>query len=76
MKLESFKHKTDYVFTLSFSNQNPIEVDLSPLIKLHVKPSALSTAQIDPEWGCLMFNDGMIDIEPKTLYSFATSHAN
>lgn len=73
MKLESFEHKTGYVFALVFSDHSCIEADLSPLIQSYVEPSAITTAQIDPEWGCLMFKNGMVDIEPKTLYSFASS---
>lgn len=72
MKLRAFKHQNDYVFALQFANQYYIEVDLAPLLQNYVEPSAIDTAQIDPEWGCLMFKDGMVDIEPKTLYRFAT----
>lgn len=72
MKLHAFKHQNDYVFALQFANQYYTEVDLAPLLQNYVEPSAIDTAQIDPEWGCLMFKDGMVDIEPKTLYRFAT----
>jgi hypothetical protein len=27
--------------------------------------------RIDPDWGCLEFNHGQVDIEPQTLYRFA-----
>lgn len=74
MKLQSFEHKQDYVFSLSFENGRCAEVDLSDLIARHVSLSELKTAQVDKEWGCLMFKDGMVDIEPKTLYSFVFGH--
>jgi hypothetical protein len=70
MKLQSFEHKHDYVFLLEFTDHRSSEVDLSPLLKAYVDISDLNTAQIDPDWGCLMFKDGMVDIEPKTLYGF------
>jgi len=71
MKLQSFEHKQDYVFILTFENGHCAEVNLSELIKCYVLPSELDSAQIDEEWGCLTFKDGMVDIEPKTLYAFA-----
>ena len=71
MKLISFEHKQGYVFLLEFADHRSTEVDLSPLLQTYVAPSEIHTAQIDPEWGCLMFKDGMVDIEPKTLYSFS-----
>ena len=43
------------------------------LIGHHVSLEALNTARIDPEWGYLEFNDGKVDIEPKTLCQFATA---
>ncbi|WP_044407830.1 DUF2442 domain-containing protein [Thiomicrospira microaerophila] len=71
MKLKSFVYKHGYVFLLEFTNHRTCEIDLSPLLKAYIKPLDMLTAQIDPEWGCLMFKNGMVDIEPKTLYSFA-----
>jgi len=44
------------------------------LIGHYVALDALNSARIDTEWGCLEFNDGKIDIEPKTLYEFATAN--
>ena len=76
MKLHSFEHKNQYVFILEFANHCRIEADLSPLLAAYVEPSAINTAQIDPEWGCLMFKEGMVDIEPKTLYKFALGQAD
>jgi hypothetical protein len=75
MKLQAFEHKHDYVFDLHFSNQHCSEVDLAPLVQTYIEPSAIDTAAIDPEWGCLVFKAGMVDIEPKTLYRFATTHS-
>jgi hypothetical protein len=43
------------------------------LVGQHVSHDALNTPRIDPEWGCLEFNDGQVDVEPKTLYRFATA---
>ncbi len=73
MKLRSFEHKDQYTFLLEFVDHTRFEVDLFPLLAAYVEPSAIETAQIDPEWGCLMFKEGMVDIEPKTLYQFASA---
>jgi hypothetical protein len=40
------------------------------LIGSFITEDALHTARIDPDWGCLEFNHGAADIEPKTLYRF------
>ena len=74
MKLQSFEHKQDYVFTLTFENGRCADVDLSELIARYVSLSELNTAQVDTEWGCLTFKGGMVDIEPKTLYAFVFGH--
>lgn len=74
MKLQSFEQKQDYVFSLTFENGRCAEVDLSDLIARYVSLSELNTAQVDEEWGCLMFKDGLVDIEPKTLYTFVFGH--
>ena len=71
MKLKHFKHFEDYHFLLTFTNGEVKMVNLAPLISRYVTPEALQTAQINPEWGCLEFNQGNVDIEPKTLYYFA-----
>jgi len=75
MKLISFEYQHDYIFILTFENGEKIEVDLSDLIKKYVSENNLNTAQINKEWGCLEFNNGMVDIEPKTLYRYAVKHA-
>ena len=73
MKLKLFKHCNSYRFLLTFENGEVEEVDLIDLIGQHVTLDALNTARIDPEWGCLEFNGGRVDIDPKTLYRFATA---
>ncbi len=73
MKLQAVNHKAGYIFDLCFSDASHAEVDLAPLLQQYLEPDDLATASIDPEWGCLTFKDGMIDIEPKTLYKFATT---
>ena len=73
MKIKHFEHLDGYRFLLTFENGEVIETDLVDLIGHHVSLDALNTARIDPEWGCLEFNDGRVDIEPKTLYQFATA---
>jgi hypothetical protein len=55
---------------LTFENGEVKEADLADLIGQHVLLDALNTPRIDPEWGCLQFNDGSVDIEPKTLHRF------
>ncbi len=71
MKLIRFTHRTNYQFILFFENGTNKECDLKELIGKHVSPQQLKTAQINKDWGCLEFNDGMVDIEPKTLYHYA-----
>jgi hypothetical protein len=77
MKLSRFTHLQDYVFSLVFANGETIESNLADLIGNHVDLQNLKTARIDPEWGCLEFSSGRVDIEPKTLYRYAMdrSHA-
>jgi hypothetical protein len=76
MKLLAFDYQKDYVFRLSFDDNQVVEADLMPLIGKHVAPNELSTVQLDKDWGCLAFKDGMVDIEPKTLYRFALAESN
>lgn len=73
MKLKHFEHGNAYRFLLTFENGETKEADLMDLIGQHVSLEALDTARIDAEWGCLEFNGGKVDIEPKTLYQFATA---
>lgn len=74
MKLKHFQHRQGYCFVLNFENGEMKEVDLQALIGAYVVAAAVHTARIDPEWGCLEFNSGAVDIEPKTLYQFAKNH--
>ncbi len=76
MKLKSFEHIDAYRYSLIFENGGHREVDLIDLIGKHVSLEQLNTAHIDPEWGCLEFNAGLVDIEPKTLYQFAMGEAS
>lgn len=75
MKLVNFKHQHDYLFTLVFENGESKETDLSTLIEKYVSPSNLNTAHLNSDWGCLEFNNGMVDIDPKTLYCHAVSNS-
>lgn len=72
MKLVNFKHLQGYWFILDFENGEHKRVNLSGLIASHVSQEELKTAHIDPEWGCLEFKNAMVDIEPKTLYRYAS----
>lgn len=71
MKLSKFERHHGYQFTLYFDNGEVRDVDLQPLLGAYVPEAMLSTARIDPEWGCLELNQGAVDIEPQTLYRFA-----
>lgn len=73
MKLIKFEIIKDYLFDLYFEDGSKKSVDLSDLIQSKVSKDELSTAHIDSDWGCLEFNNGYVDIEPKTLYSFSNS---
>ncbi len=75
MKLKHFEHIDAYRYLLIFENDEHKQVDLIDLIGNHVSLDQLNTAHIDPEWGCLEFNDGLVDIEPKTLYQYAIAGA-
>ena len=75
MKLERFQHFDGYSFELVFENGQTLKVNLQELIGQYVSLDEVKTARIDPEWGCLEFNDGKADIEPKTLYQFAIKTA-
>jgi hypothetical protein len=72
MKLKHFEHLEAYCFVLTFDNGEIKKTDLKDLIGHYVALKDISTARIDSDWGCLEFNNGMVDIEPKTLYEFAT----
>jgi hypothetical protein len=76
MKLINFKYQHDYIFTLTFANDECLEVDLKNLIQQYVNEKNVNTAQLDRDWGCLEFNNGMVDIDPKTLYEYAIKEQN
>lgn len=71
MKLRHFEHQEGYHFVLTFENGEIRQADLQDLIGTYVVLDMLSTARINPEWGCLEFDGGRVDIEPKTLYKYA-----
>ena len=71
MKLKHFEQQEAYRFVLTFENDYTQETDLQGLIGKYVNVDSLNTAQINPEWGCLEFLNGKVDIEPKTLYRYA-----
>ncbi len=73
IKLENFKN-SGFNFLLFFANGEMIDVDLYPLIGKHVSEESLKSARIDCEWGCLEFHNGIVDIDPKTLYNYAIKH--
>lgn len=74
MKLVNFKHLQGYWFILNFENGEEKRVNLSGLIEKYVCIENTNTAQINPEWGCLEFNHAMVDIDPKTLYRYASQN--
>ena len=71
MKLKQIEQIEGYRFILTFENGEIIQADLKGLIGSFIAEDALHTARIDPEWGCLEFNQGVADIEPKSLYRYA-----
>jgi hypothetical protein len=68
MKLTQFEHRKAYQFILTFENGEVWTADLENLIGRHVEVDSVGTARIDPDWGCLEFLNGRVDVEPKTLY--------
>ena len=71
MKLAAFERRVGFEFALTFDTGERATVDLEPLIGNYVSTEELSTGEIDPEWGCLQFQQGSVDIEPNTLYRYA-----
>ncbi|MBK1655000.1 DUF2442 domain-containing protein [Allochromatium vinosum] len=71
MRLKQVQHRDGYRFDLTFENGQRREVDLQSLIGQYVALDEVSTAIVDPEWGCLEFLNGQVDIEPKTLARYA-----
>jgi hypothetical protein len=64
MKLIDFKNTKDYFKDINLKN----------LIDKKIKITDLKTAKINSEWGCLEFKNGLVDIEPKTLYKFCSEN--
>ena len=71
MKLIRFERGAGFEFALTFEDGERVTVNLEPLIGRYLSPDELATAEIDPDWGCLQFQDGNVDIEPTTLYRYA-----
>lgn len=71
MKLAAFERRVGFEFALTFDTGERITVDLEPLIGNYISTEELSTGEIDPDWGCLQFQEGNVDIEPVTLYRYA-----
>ncbi len=72
MKLVEFRHLKNYVFILTFENGVAKETDLKNLLEKYIDENKLNTAQLNKDWGCLEFNDGAVDIDPDTLYRYAS----
>jgi uncharacterized membrane protein len=72
MKLISYKNLDGYDFYFKFENQKSGKANIQNLISKYVSEEELSTAHLNEEWGCLEFKNGMVDIEPKTLYKYFT----
>ena len=71
MKLRFLQQERGYRYRLTFDSGEVMSIDLHGLIGTYVSEEQLKTAHLDPEWGCLEFRDGEVDIEPRTLYRFA-----
>jgi len=58
---------------LFFDTNESKEVNLKALIAQYGSLNELKTAHLNSEWGCLEFKQGMVDIEPQTLYHYIES---
>lgn len=74
MKLKSFDKKHDYEFIFTFENGEQKQTYIKELVAKYLQPHELDTAKINKDWGCLEFKDCVVDIEPKTLYHYCTTH--
>jgi hypothetical protein len=70
MKLVEFSYLESHCFQLSFEDGSVLEADLSELLRKHLPLNQIHSARIDPDWGCLEFNEGRVDITPQTLLRF------
>ncbi len=59
---------------LFFANGEIFTVDIHQLIGKYVSEDDLNSARIDSEWGCLEFRNGIVDIDPVTLYRYAIQY--
>lgn len=75
MRLKHFEIKDKYLFSFDFEDGTHIISNIKELISSKVSENEIQTANIDKEWGCLEFKDGMVDIEPTTLYNFVLKHS-
>ena len=71
MKLATFERAAGFEFALTFDSGERVTVNLEPLIGDYVSADDLGTGEIDPDWGCLQFRAGSVDIDPVTLYRYA-----
>jgi hypothetical protein len=76
MKLVELRQLNHYVFMLTFENGEAKETDLKELLEKYVDENHLNTAHLNKDWGCLEFNDGAVDIDPSTLYRYASHKGN
>ena len=76
MKLVNFKYQQAYIFILTFENGESKETDLKNVLEKYADVNNLNTAKLNKDWGCLEFNDGRVDINPKTLYRYAVQQSN
>ncbi len=70
MQLLKCENLGNYHFSLQFKEENFENINLKNLIASKIKQKALQTASVNSEWGCLEFENGLVDIEPKTLFEF------
>ena len=70
MKLTKIENLGNYYFNLGFDNNSFCKFNIKSLIENKVSINDLKAAQLNKEWDCLEFKDGIIDIKPKTLYNF------
>ena len=74
MKLQNIQRLNNFIFKLEFINGEIMEVNLASLVKDKVNKIDPTTAKINADWQCLEFNNGSIDIEPKTLFEFSKNN--
>ncbi len=70
MRLSKFQNLNNYLFYFLFEDGFEIETNIKDVVAEKVDVILLNSARIDMDWGCLEFDNGQIDIEPKTLYQY------